>query len=80
MIVGFLIAWTPYSAVALISAFGDPKSITPLYATMPALFAKSQVVWNPLVYVVTNKNFRQKLPFFKAKVQDESQYIPIKPM
>ena len=74
---GFLVAWTPYTVVSWISAFGDPNSISPVYATLPALFAKSQVLWNPLVYVATNKNFRQRLPFFKTQVQAESKYSEI---
>lgn len=66
MVAGFLLAWSPYACVSLISAFGNPQSITPLMATLPALFAKSQVIWNPIIYVAFNKNFRSKL-FNKSK-------------
>ena len=67
-------AWGPYSVVSLISAFGDESSVPPLAGTAPALFAKSQVVWNPLIYVLTNKNFRQKMPFFNKSAREDSQY------
>ncbi len=44
---------TPYTVVSWISAFGDPRSISPVFATMPALCAKSQVIWNPIVIFIT---------------------------
>ena len=43
---------TPYTVVSWISAFGDPNSISPVFATMPALCAKSQVIWNPIVIYI----------------------------
>jgi hypothetical protein len=67
MISGFLLAWSPYACVSFISAFGNPQLISPLLATLPALFAKSQVIWNPIIYVAFNKNFRSKLFKNKAK-------------
>lgn len=61
MVFGFIVTWTPYAVAAFISAFWDPNLIKPIYATIPALIAKTQVLWNPLIYVLTNKNFRAKL-------------------
>ncbi|XP_067649047.1 rhodopsin-like [Haliotis asinina] len=54
----FLMSWLPYAVVSFISAFGDPTLISPLMATIPALVAKSAGLWNPLIYVATNKQFR----------------------
>ncbi|XP_046576929.1 visual pigment-like receptor peropsin [Haliotis rubra] len=54
----FLLSWLPYTVVSFISAFGDPTLISPLMATIPALVAKSAGLWNPLIYVATNKQFR----------------------
>lgn len=48
----------PYTVVSFVSAFGDPTLISPLMATIPALVAKSAGLWNPLIYVATNKQFR----------------------
>jgi hypothetical protein len=39
------------------------------------MFAKSQVIWNPLIYVLTNKNFRRKMPFIGAKAHKEGLKI-----
>jgi hypothetical protein len=66
-IAGLLFAWLPYALVALISAFGYQESITPMMGTIPALLAKSQVLWNPLIYVFANKNFRKRLPYLFTK-------------
>ncbi|XP_065346291.1 parapinopsin-like [Cloeon dipterum] len=58
MVVMFLVAWTPYSAFALIVAFGDPNLISPATAVLPALMAKSSICYNPLIYVGLNTQFR----------------------
>jgi c-opsin len=50
----FLVAWTPYSVFALIEQFGDPSLITPAFAVLPALIAKSSICYNPLIYVGMN--------------------------
>lgn len=55
----FVISWMPYSIVSLIVVFGDPKDI-PLTVTMvPALFAKSSIIWNPIIYVARHNDFRR---------------------
>ncbi|WAQ96346.1 OPSX-like protein, partial [Mya arenaria] len=51
--------WTPYTVVSLIQAFGDPDSIPLFFTELPAAAAKSQIVWNPIIYVGTNKQFRK---------------------
>ncbi|XP_037794220.1 opsin-VA-like [Penaeus monodon] len=54
----FLLAWTPYSVMALIVAFGDPSLVTPGAAVVPAIFAKSSCMYNPIIYVGLNTQFR----------------------
>ncbi|XP_047493814.1 pinopsin-like [Penaeus chinensis] len=54
----FLLAWTPYSVMALIVAFGDPTLVTPGAAVVPAIFAKSSCMYNPIIYVGLNTQFR----------------------
>ncbi|KAH3751617.1 hypothetical protein DPMN_186185 [Dreissena polymorpha] len=54
----YWIVWTPYAVVSFIQAFGDPDSVPLWMAELPATAAKSQVVWNPIIYVGTNKKFR----------------------
>ncbi|KPP79344.1 opsin-5-like, partial [Scleropages formosus] len=46
----FLLAWTPYAIVSLYSA---------LVTVIPAIFAKSHCMINPVIYQVMNKEFRE---------------------
>ncbi|XP_052268322.1 melanopsin-like [Dreissena polymorpha] len=60
----YWIVWTPYAIVSFIQTFGDADSVPIWLAELPAAAAKSQVVWNPLIYVATNKQFRRA--FFQS--------------
>ncbi|KAK3609149.1 hypothetical protein CHS0354_002127 [Potamilus streckersoni] len=57
----FLLSWTPYAIVAIISAVGKPNSISTLGTTLPAIFAKCSALWNPVIYVIRNGEFRRSL-------------------
>ena len=57
----FLFAWTPYSIVSLYAVIGKPESVSPLVATLPALFAKSAACYNPVIYFFLFKKFRNSL-------------------
>uniref|UniRef100_A0A3B3ZIE8 G-protein coupled receptors family 1 profile domain-containing protein n=1 Tax=Periophthalmus magnuspinnatus TaxID=409849 RepID=A0A3B3ZIE8_9GOBI len=59
--IGFLVAWTPYAAVAMWAAFGDALLVPPIAFAVAALFAKSSTIYNPLVYLLCKPNFRQCL-------------------
>ena len=61
MIAAFLISWTPYAVVSLISATGYKNIIGPLAASIPAYFAKSSCIYNPIIYALLFKTFRQKM-------------------
>jgi hypothetical protein len=52
----FLLSWSPYAVVSMYCALGDPNDIGPLTATIPALFAKSALLWPSLLYMVGNRN------------------------
>ncbi|XP_042209562.1 parapinopsin-like [Homarus americanus] len=54
----FLMAWTPYSILAMLMAFGNPDLVTPGAAVVPAIFAKSSCMYNPIIYVGLNTQFR----------------------
>ncbi|KAH3734963.1 hypothetical protein DPMN_041423 [Dreissena polymorpha] len=60
------IVWTPYAVVSFIQAFGDPDSVPLWIAEFTATAAKSQVVWNPIIYNGTNKKFR--MAFYQVLV------------
>lgn len=70
---GFVISWTPYAMVSLYSSFiGD--DLPPLAGTLPAMFAKSTLVWSAILYIFSNKQIRVKLTmglFVEKKEQDE---------
>uniref|UniRef100_A0AAR2LI89 G-protein coupled receptors family 1 profile domain-containing protein n=1 Tax=Pygocentrus nattereri TaxID=42514 RepID=A0AAR2LI89_PYGNA len=57
--IGFFAAWSPYAVVSMWAAFGQIKSIPPLAFAMPAMFAKSSTIYNPIVYLLLRPNFRR---------------------
>nr|QYF06626.1 rhabdomeric opsin [Macrobiotus pallari] len=54
----FSLAWLPYAIIALISTFGHPEIVTPYVNSLPALFAKTNTIYNPIVYALMNERFR----------------------
>ena len=59
MVASFVVVWTPYAIVSFYAAFFKPQSISPLVATIPAMFAKTSTLFNPIVYVIRYKRFRK---------------------
>ncbi|XP_066537496.1 opsin-5-like isoform X2 [Hoplias malabaricus] len=57
--IGFFVAWSPYAVVSMWAAFGQIKTIPPLAFAMPAMFAKSSTIYNPIVYLLLRPNFRR---------------------
>ena len=57
----YIIAWTPYAAVTLASQFGSniEAYINPYTTSMPALFAKTSSIYNPLIYTIYIKDFHR---------------------
>nr|BAD54744.1 retinal putative green-sensitive opsin [Plecoglossus altivelis] len=58
MVVGFLVAWTPYASVAAWIFFNKGASFTAQSMAVPAFFSKSSALFNPIIYVLLNKQFR----------------------
>lgn len=55
----FILSWSPYALISLYRTFFDySNSITPLMATIPALFAKSSLIWPSLLNIIGNKTMR----------------------
>uniref|UniRef100_I6TPU8 Onychopsin n=1 Tax=Euperipatoides rowelli TaxID=49087 RepID=I6TPU8_EUPRO len=73
----WVFAWTPYAAVALMGVFTDQSKITPLLSQLPAVFAKTASVYNPLVYAISHPKFRaglrKKLPWLTCIPIEESK-------
>ncbi|CAB1324030.1 unnamed protein product [Coregonus sp. 'balchen'] len=59
--IGFFAAWSPYALVSMWAAFGHMDSIPPMAFAIPAMFAKSSTLYNPLVYLLLKPNFRHLL-------------------
>ena len=58
----FLFAWTPYAVASLYAIIRTSVPvISPLVATLPALFAKSAPCYNPIIYFLLFKKFRSSL-------------------
>nr|QVK45898.1 G protein-coupled receptor [Proales similis] len=55
----FIACWTPYAAVCIYSLFVKP--VGPYVASIPALFAKSSLLWTSVVFMTNNKNLKKAL-------------------
>ncbi|EDW11517.1 opsin Rh5 [Drosophila mojavensis] len=57
----FVLAWTPYSVVALIGCFGEQQLITPFISMLPMLACKSVSCLDPWVYATSHPKYRLEL-------------------
>jgi len=67
---GFGISWLPYALVSMISAFIDPDLISPMGSLLPALFAKTSMVWSTVFYIMSNKQIKYKV--FKPPAEENT--------
>nr|XP_061802827.1 opsin-3-like [Nerophis lumbriciformis] len=58
-VVCFLLCWMPYGVVAMIATFGQPGLISPVASVVPSILAKSSTVFNPVIYILMNKQFHR---------------------
>nr|Q9YGZ0.1 RecName: Full=Rhodopsin [Sardina pilchardus]CAA77259.1 opsin [Sardina pilchardus] len=58
MFVAFLACWVPYASVAWYIFTHQGSEFGPVFMTIPAFFAKSSAVYNPVIYICLNKQFR----------------------
>ncbi|XP_028265233.1 parapinopsin a [Parambassis ranga] len=58
MVLAFLVTWLPYAAMALAVIIDSTLYINPVIATIPVYFAKSSTVYNPIIYIFMNRQFR----------------------
>ncbi|KAM7123093.1 opsin-5-like [Ciconia maguari] len=59
--IGFFAAWSPYAIIAMWAAFGSIDKIPPLAFAVPAVFAKSSTLYNPVIYLLLKPNFRNTI-------------------
>lgn len=55
MVFGFLVAWVPYASFAGWIFLNKGAPFSALTAAIPAFFAKSSALYNPVIYVLLNK-------------------------
>lgn len=55
MVIAFLICWLPYASVAFYIFTNQGSDFGPIFMTIPAFFAKSSAIYNPVIYIVMNK-------------------------
>lgn len=55
MVIAFLICWVPYASVAFYIFTNQGSDFGPIFMTIPAFFAKSSAIYNPVIYIVMNK-------------------------
>jgi r-opsin len=71
LILVYLTAWTPYAIVTLIGQFGPEDSqLSPIATAIPAYFAKTAVLLDPLVYGFSHPHFRASLRNYWANLAD----------
>ncbi|KAG7267378.1 hypothetical protein CRUP_030032 [Coryphaenoides rupestris] len=58
MVIGFLICWLPYASVAWYIFTHKGTVFGPIFMTLPSFFAKSAAIYNPMIYICLNKQFR----------------------
>lgn len=69
LILVYLTAWTPYAIVTLIGQFGpEDAPLSPTATAIPAYFAKTAVVLDPLVYGFSHPHFRISLKHYISSV------------
>ncbi|XP_062987673.1 vertebrate ancient opsin-like [Elgaria multicarinata webbii] len=61
MIFAFLICWSPYAAFSVLVTACPSIELDPRLAAIPAFFSKTATVYNPIIYVFMNNQFRNCL-------------------
>lgn len=59
MVLGFMLAWTPYAVVAFWIFTNKGADFTATLMAVPAFFSKSSSLYNPIIYVLMNKQVRR---------------------
>uniref|UniRef100_A0A3Q3A1W0 Rhodopsin n=1 Tax=Kryptolebias marmoratus TaxID=37003 RepID=A0A3Q3A1W0_KRYMA len=58
MVLGFLFAWTPYASFAAWIFLNKGAAFSPTAMAIPAFFSKTSALFNPIIYILMNKQFR----------------------
>ncbi|TSM28183.1 Melanopsin-B [Bagarius yarrelli] len=61
VIVVYVLSWSPYAFVTLISWAGYSSILTPYSKAVPAVIAKASAIYNPFIYAIIHSKYRDTL-------------------
>merc|ERR1719282_796179 len=67
----FLFCWSPYAVLSMAGILGFSSAIPVLITVLPLQMAKSSVLWNPIIYVIMNKQFQSAALKYLPAMGDE---------
>lgn len=62
MVISFLVCWVPYASVAWYIFANQGIEFGPVFMTAPAFFAKSAALYNPVIYILLNRQVHDAGP------------------
>ncbi|XP_051277596.1 opsin 4xb [Dicentrarchus labrax] len=61
VIVVYVLSWSPYACVTMISWAGHADILTPYSKAVPAVIAKASAIYNPFIYAIIHNKYRKTL-------------------
>ncbi|XP_070689828.1 opsin 4xb [Pempheris klunzingeri] len=61
VIVVYVLSWSPYACVTLISWAGHADILSPYSKAVPAIIAKASTIYNPFIYAIIHNKYRMTL-------------------
>ncbi|CAN9513162.1 unnamed protein product [Ophioblennius macclurei] len=61
VIVVYVLSWSPYACVTLISWAGHANILSPYSKAVPAVIAKASAIYNPIIYAIIHNKYRMTL-------------------
>ena len=71
-----MVSWVPYSIVFFYNAFVD-INLPPLVKTLPAMFAKTSLVWTSMIFTLSNANIRSKINMSLFKKRNRKSFATV---
>ncbi|XP_017269119.1 opsin 4xb [Kryptolebias marmoratus] len=61
VIIVYVLSWSPYACVTLISWSGHANILSPYSKSVPAVIAKASTIYNPIIYAMIHNKYRMTL-------------------
>uniref|UniRef100_A0A8C6U444 Opsin 4xb n=1 Tax=Neogobius melanostomus TaxID=47308 RepID=A0A8C6U444_9GOBI len=61
VIVVYVLSWSPYACVTMISWAGHANILSPYSKAVPAIIAKASTIYNPFIYAIIHDKYRATL-------------------